>query len=159
MLVEYNPNNSGGSWWLKDEDWKALEKAGWLVVWAGLSFDYKDGGYQFELNGLPKLKKGIVSMFAEKDSHGVYRHLGSLARYAFNQFDSIKHALEEFEKVTGQNVMDEGCDCCGAPHSFRWPDGYCSGEDCGKYLYGKDGELSKRELLEKRQKGRVVEEK
>ncbi len=26
--IEYSSNNSGGDWWLKDEDWFALEKAG-----------------------------------------------------------------------------------------------------------------------------------
>jgi hypothetical protein len=31
--VEYDTNNSGGSWWLSDEDWKNLEKAGWEVSW------------------------------------------------------------------------------------------------------------------------------
>ena len=33
MYVEYNANNSGGSWWLSDGDWKALEAAGWKVKW------------------------------------------------------------------------------------------------------------------------------
>ena len=32
MYVEYITNNSGGSWWLSDDDdWKALEAAGWKV--------------------------------------------------------------------------------------------------------------------------------
>lgn len=29
VTVEYSSNNSGGSFWLNDKDWKALEKAGW----------------------------------------------------------------------------------------------------------------------------------
>jgi hypothetical protein len=33
MRVEYSSNNSGGNWWLSDEDWKALENAGWNVQW------------------------------------------------------------------------------------------------------------------------------
>ena len=28
MYVEYNTNNSGGRWWLTDEHWLALERAG-----------------------------------------------------------------------------------------------------------------------------------
>ncbi len=32
QVVEYNSNNSGG-WWLNDNDWYALEKAGWKVEW------------------------------------------------------------------------------------------------------------------------------
>lgn len=33
MKVIYRSNNSGGNWWLKDEDWKNLESAGWVVEW------------------------------------------------------------------------------------------------------------------------------
>jgi hypothetical protein len=31
--VEYSTNNSGGDWWLTDDDWRNLEKAGWEVDW------------------------------------------------------------------------------------------------------------------------------
>jgi hypothetical protein len=31
--IEYDSNNSGGSFWLSDENWKALEEAGWVVGW------------------------------------------------------------------------------------------------------------------------------
>ena len=31
--VEYHSNNSGGSFWLSDSDWRALEAAGWKVNW------------------------------------------------------------------------------------------------------------------------------
>lgn len=34
MWVTYSSNNSGGSWWLEDHHWRALEKAGWVVNWA-----------------------------------------------------------------------------------------------------------------------------
>lgn len=33
MIVEYSSNNSGGDWWLSDDDWKNLESAGWKVKW------------------------------------------------------------------------------------------------------------------------------
>lgn len=33
MKVEYSANNSGGSWWVEDDGWKELEKAGWKVDW------------------------------------------------------------------------------------------------------------------------------
>lgn len=33
MKVEYSANNSGGHWWVEDDGWKALEKAGWKVDW------------------------------------------------------------------------------------------------------------------------------
>lgn len=32
-MIEYSSNNSGGSWWLNDQQWLALEKAGWNVHW------------------------------------------------------------------------------------------------------------------------------
>ena len=35
MKVEYSSNNSGGSWWLSDDDWRKLEKAGWEIQWCG----------------------------------------------------------------------------------------------------------------------------
>lgn len=33
MKVIYSSNNSGGRWWLEDEDWKKLESGGWAVEW------------------------------------------------------------------------------------------------------------------------------
>ena len=33
MQVIYSSNNSGGSWWLSDDQWRALEGAGWSVDW------------------------------------------------------------------------------------------------------------------------------
>lgn len=41
MKVKYEATNSGGDWWLKDKDWKALEGAGWHVEWGGLYFCHK----------------------------------------------------------------------------------------------------------------------
>lgn len=36
--IEYQSNNSGGSWWLNDEQWLALERAGWQVEWLDKPF-------------------------------------------------------------------------------------------------------------------------
>ena len=33
ITLEYSSNNSGGSFWLSDQDWKNLEAAGWKVDW------------------------------------------------------------------------------------------------------------------------------
>jgi hypothetical protein len=38
-------------------------------------------------------------------------------------------AIEEFEQITGQNIDDEGCGCCGPPHELSYIDG-----DTYKYL-------------------------
>lgn len=92
MKVRYKSNNSGGSWWLKDDDWKALEAAGWQVEWS------KDEEW--------------------KDADGV-RWLGALAAAAVSpDVESVDVAIAEWERVTGQDAGAEGCNCCGSPHSF-----------------------------------------
>ena len=138
ILIEYTTNNSGGSFWLKTKDWKKLEKAGWKLFGYD-NFVYVDGDYKYGKDGLPEKKESN-----EKDMFGQYAH------YGFKFFSSIKEALEEFEKLTGQDVSDEGCNCCGAPHSFSWDGGFCSGEGCLEYLFpNTDTKLTKRELLTK----------
>ena len=131
-LFEYNPNNSGGSWWLSDEDWKNLEKNGWKVVWANQEFIYKNGNFVYDKNGYPKTRPKTENDYGYSEDG---RWLGTLARYAFKHFDSVRECLQEFEKITGQDVSEEGCNCCGAPHLFSWDSGYCSGADCLQYLY------------------------
>ncbi len=114
MKIEYMSNNSGGDWWLKDKDWIALEKAGWEVAWV-----------KYTPNFLMK--------------EGEDRWLGALAKKASKEFASVYEAIQEFEKITKQDVSDEGCSCCGAPHCFSWyVEGrymYCEGEGCLKYMY------------------------
>jgi len=55
--------------------------------------------------------------------------------------------MKEFETITGQDVSDEGCNCCGAPHEFSWGPaiddslpkeseyGSARGEECLKYMF------------------------
>ncbi len=117
--VEYNPNNSGGHWWLDDEDWKALEKVGWKVAWADLEFDYDAEGHSlYGVDGLPQLSpydpKRHKHHFAGTDG----RYMGALARYAYRVGLSLKDAVAEWESVTGQCSTDAGCPCCGNPHKF-----------------------------------------
>jgi len=88
MKIEYSSNNSGGNWWLSDEDWQNLEKAGWVVEWGRLS--------------------GGVGT----------RWLGALATSATREGLSMDEAIAEFEQVTGQDAYDMGCSCCGNPHNF-----------------------------------------
>lgn len=144
MLVKYRSNNSGGDWWLKDEDWLAPEKAGWRVSW---------------------IKDEEDSIFRTKGSD---RWLGALAKECSKDFPTITDAIKEFEELTGMSVTDEGCNCCGAPHDFTWGDcahgdcgcegahkdyHYASGDGLSEFMYGADlAKLSKRELLEKLKK-------
>lgn len=90
--VEYDSNNSGGSWWLTDEDWHNLEAAGWDVEWV------KDRPYW--------------------GRNGEDRWLGALATSATRHGLSMDEAIAEFEEVTGQGAYEAGCECCGPPHNF-----------------------------------------
>lgn len=135
--VEYNSNNSGGSWWLEDKDWKALEKAGWVVEWKNLEHAFTEKGDYVRLkNGLPKLVplgKGNgkhASIFRNKPGEdGKVRWLGALATKAYKPgAKSIREAADEWERITGQTATDAGCPCCGQPHTFTLYD------DNGKYV-------------------------
>ncbi len=88
--VRYSSNNSGGSWWLDDVDWRALEAAGWEVEWV------RNDPYH----------------------NGAERWLGRLATSAKRRGLDYDAAIAEFERVTGQNAHANGCDCCGPPHNF-----------------------------------------
>lgn len=112
--VEYSANNSGGHWWLTDEDWYKLEKAGWVILWAKDEFVYDDGAYVYE-NGAPKISGGSRTNFIDNDG----RWLGTLAKYAFKpNCEDIKAAVSEWEDITRQSASEPGCQCCGQPHNF-----------------------------------------
>lgn len=128
MLIEYNSMNSGGQFWLEDKDWINLEKAGWKVKWNNYDFVYDNGNHRIDDDGYPVMKK---------TSETPDRWLGCIAQYAFKIASSPSEAMKDFEKITGQDITDEGCNCCGAPHNFSWEGGYASGEDCIPYLFDK----------------------
>ncbi len=123
--VEYSANNSGGHWWLKDEDWQALETAGWRVRWASLENAYDEkGNYERDADGIPKLVpigegNSRFGSIVERDDSGVVRYLGALAKEAYKPgAASIREAAAEWERVTGKSALDAGCACCGQPHRF-----------------------------------------
>ena len=124
MKIEYDSNNSGGHWWIEDEHWHALVDAGWEVKW---------------------FKDSPVGMI-KPDEDG--RWLRALAMKAFKDFETPAEAMREFEKVTKQDVCDEGCNCCGPPHSFRWDGGYASGDGCLEHLFPGKRPQTLREALE-----------
>lgn len=78
--ITYDSNNSGGSWWLTENDWKKLEEAGWKVEWKDWS--------------------------------------GSGPTRATREGLSMEEAISEFERITGENAREIGCDRCGSPHNF-----------------------------------------
>lgn len=131
MKVEYDSNNSGGHWWLSDDDWRSLEAAGWEVRWHA----------------------NRNEEWFTPDSDG--RWLGALAGSATKDFPSLGDAIREFERLTSKDASDEGCNCCGPPHSFSVLDEdnheYASGSDCLSYLY-REVPASLREACEKLKK-------
>ena len=96
MNVQYSSNNSGGDWWLSDDDWRKLEAAGWAVEW----------------------KKDSDSTFVQQMLDEEGRYLGALATSATKDFPTENMAIAEWEHVTGQNADEVGCTCCGQPHNF-----------------------------------------
>jgi hypothetical protein len=176
MRVEYRSNNSGGSWWLKDEDWKALEAAGWKVIWGGLYFCPRDKDdlyskvswnqpprYPFEcvktITEYDKVHKtdgsclGHQRFLKFEDMTEADRYLGCFAKEARLECETPGDAMRSFEQATGKDVTDEGCNCCGCPHTFSWGSGdtygSASGDDCIQYLHpGKKIPRNLREAVE-----------
>jgi hypothetical protein len=116
MKVEYSSNNSGGSWWLKDADWYALERVGWKVDW------YETSEHRYQDYSKYGGKK-------REDTYPNGRFLGALASSASREGLSLRDAIEEWERVTGQYSSALGCSCCGTPHSFSFEG------DNGEYDY------------------------
>jgi hypothetical protein len=128
MYVEYNSNNSGGSWWLEDSHWRALEAAGWKVQWVHLERKYTAKGYERDTDGTPLLVPIGNSSLAYKGADGEYRWLGALAMFAFRVGLGLREAADEWERITGMDATDAGCACCGQPHTFTEYD------DAGKFV-------------------------
>lgn len=109
ITVEYSSNNSGGSFWLSDDDWLALHNAGWELR------DNRDYSWGLDPHTL-------------KDED---RYFGSeITTGARKSFETFREAVDEWESLTGENAGAQGCNCCGPPHNF-------SGEDeDGNYVSG-----------------------
>ena len=91
-VLTYSANNSGGNWWLNDDDWRHLEDAGWQVEWVR--------------NQTSPLRAGE-------------RFLGALATEARKTFDTPEEGVAEWAEITKANPAALGCySCCGPPHSF-----------------------------------------
>ena len=172
MKVEYESNNSGGSWWLKDEDWIAMEKAGWDVGWGDRWFCHsksflRRGRVNAEFMRPPCCRKekfvpgsGYPTVQGECNGHRSYvsyddivrngepRFFGCLAMRASKDFASIADAIKEFEEITGQDTSDEGCNCCGPPHTFISGGRHISGAEALELLY-KDVPSSIREACDR----------
>ena len=117
-ILAYSSNNSGGSWWLNDKAWEALEAAGWTVHWRPENYkpfvqeekrEYGDS-YSYE-----------TALIKTKNPGGVW--LGAKATSAAKEFDTPEEGVREWEHITGETAGDLGCGCCGPPHNFTFFDG------------------------------------
>jgi hypothetical protein len=164
--VTYSSNNSGGNWWLLDSHWQRLEDAGWYVMWGGNVFCNLDpifakGSGANKAPGDCPLEVRNEHLFNTCKGHRAYdsldaviadngQWLGSAAREASKDFPTLKDAILEWEEVTGMDAADEGCNCCGAPHSFSTSDPYeyVSGDDVVSVLFDTEG-MSLRDMAKK----------
>lgn len=134
-ILIYEANNSGGHWWLSTEDWKRLDDAGWTVHW--LHDVALDHGVDFEGKGDEKKDPHLWNKDWGKTHNHQYGSnelklvkvpfdkkveswLGAYATSAAKRFDNPDDGVDEWERVSIQNASDEGCNCCGPPHSFTW---------------------------------------
>jgi hypothetical protein len=116
VVVVYDSNNSGGSWWLTYDNWLALEEAGWNVHWiqpkGGSSFPGPGRSLETYDNPLQPQTRHDESI----------NWLGCRAESAAKEFETPEEGIKEWEKVTGQNAGAYGCSCCGPPHNFEYTD-------------------------------------
>lgn len=167
MRVRYSSNNSGGGWWLKDEDWQALAAAGWDVIWGGRKYFCRSSyPTQQAPPGRPEpcADKNDCPGHPRFDSYEAAAAAGEKGRWlraiaceACLECETPADAIRSFEAATGQDASVEGCNCCGPPHSFSWEGDYASGDDVVEHLYPElDVPKTRREAAEqarRRQRG------
>jgi hypothetical protein len=116
VKVELDQNNSGGRWWLSREQHNKLLAGGWNLPKPSES----DG------SPLAASMARLVESMERKNDTGVpydWRH------GLWGNFDSLRDAVESFERLTGADFFAEGCNCCGCPFSMRADNGeYVSGD-------------------------------
>lgn len=120
-LLRYSSNNSGGAFWLRLEEWQALEKAGWIVHW---KHDENDPSHTHEKSGEEYFSLGLHDhSYKDELVQATWNGelwLGTPATSAVLVTDDPTSGVEQFEFVTCQSVDDQGCSCCGPPHSFQF---------------------------------------
>jgi hypothetical protein len=122
-VLLYEPNNSGGYWWLKTADYEALEAAGWGVTWAyseQREWYHKPGEFYTSTN--IRRYEGDVDQTVSNERTPGLSWLGAEAGSCAKRFASAREGVEEWERITGQDAGAVGCTCCGPPHAFEWTD-------------------------------------
>lgn len=111
MKVKFSENNSGGSWWLGRKDYEALFAAGWRYQ-------------ELESTSYCDYSKPFLDRSSDPVPYG-WRHS------TVGEFASLREAVESFERATGKDFFEEGCNCCGAPFSIS-----TDGENEYEYISG-----------------------
>lgn len=126
-LLVYDPNNSGGRWWLNHEDYLALEQEGWIVYWVHSKDQTHEGFVGGDKNDPHTWKDSFGkhdhktgSAQEVRSTHDGGDWFGATADGAGKRFDTAEQGVREWERITGQTASEEGCNCCGNPHSFEW---------------------------------------
>lgn len=99
MKYEFEENNSGGSWWLSRQQYEALRAAGW-----------------HEPEETDDDKRFAASCLNTPDVPYRWRQGWWI------EADSIREAVESWERATGEDFFAQGCNCCGAPFSISSDD-------------------------------------
>ena len=89
MYVKLDQNNSGGSFWLNDQQFDALLADGWVVADQRREATYGRAAQNLAIDIPVKDPQTAVTV-----------------------------AKIEFGRVTGFDPDDEGCNCCGQPFYF-----------------------------------------
>jgi hypothetical protein len=114
VKFEFNENNSGGSWWLKREQYDKLLANGWSLPEPSEPDNTPIG------RSIKSLKKSLQKSSGDVPyewRHGVW-----------GEFASMQEAVESWERATGEDFFAEGCNCCGAPFSMSSDDDHLSGD-------------------------------
>lgn len=92
---EFHESNSGGYHRLSEKNYRDLHAAGWSARM-----------YCFD---------------ADQDETDIDQMLfdGLSRPYMSKEFPTIRAAVEEWEKITGQDFFEQGCTCCGPPFRLR----------------------------------------
>ena len=99
MLIKYSSNNSGGDWWLSDEDWYKLEGAGWVIDW------------------VKNQKNHTSDRFLRALATDAYIDLPEFSKGQEDK--ALEWARELWEMIVKQSSWAYGCKCCsGPPHDF-----------------------------------------
>ena len=115
--IEFDENNSGGSFWLSREQYDNLLAAGfyikpitedWEIERYGADGQSGDFGDMLTRDGVPYFWRGNLRVEAA----------------------SLQEAVEKWESITGEDFFAEGCNCCGCPFSAHVVD-----EDGSTYEY------------------------